>query len=601
VYRCCPKREAAQYRAAPWAWSERNLASFSSEGPTVSGRIKPDVVAPGAFIAGAHSDGDVRSLQCAYGPGVSTSALSRAALYTLGGTSVSAPLIAGAAALLREYLVRVRGLANPSGYLRKAMLIHAAQRLTGLRTTGPEGKGTELPTQVPNAAYGYGSVNLEKVIPVEDLAVLLPQNQNPVARGASSSSGSNSSSSGGSSSGPGQQRQQRQHGSKRASGAALSPWLIVHDRVAAQFPDSSSSSSSSSNNNNRAAFGLCVHIDPAGASGLRRALRVTVAWYDPPAAPSITGVGIVSNLEVAVLAPGVDPGQSGVGSGVGSGGAGGGVFTPSPSVDGVYRPQQPAAATTTKLVEIDFPRSRGAYRVLVVDRSATQGQVGTAPQRFALVVTGPIVGSHVLEDPFLSACDDASSGLGTNGTTLAGAAPRIETTQSADGTTGGAPPVLIAFAVIMPLCLILAAAGVFGLVRRQQLLKEQNEASSSASRCSSHNSTSNVDGNNDDDGDDDDDLGNDIENNLRSSSNNNNLRGSSSNNNLRSNSSNNNLRSSSNAERNAERNVDHSSGPVPARAFASRLSSGRLSPISIGSRPGSTAALEDFFSGRGGS
>ncbi|NJL32768.1 MAG: hypothetical protein HC893_01555 [Chloroflexaceae bacterium] len=72
----------------------------------------------------------------------------------LGGTSSATALTAGAAALVREWLVTVQELTNPSAALLKALLING----TASMGVGQYGTDTvqELPTQSPNAVNGWG-------------------------------------------------------------------------------------------------------------------------------------------------------------------------------------------------------------------------------------------------------------------------------------------------------------------------------------------------------------------------------------------------------------------------------------------------------------
>jgi hypothetical protein len=65
------------------------VASFSSRGPTADGRIKPDIMAPGAGTLSAAGDASHADGNC----------LTKA----LSGTSMACPTAAGAAALLRQY------------------------------------------------------------------------------------------------------------------------------------------------------------------------------------------------------------------------------------------------------------------------------------------------------------------------------------------------------------------------------------------------------------------------------------------------------------------------------------------------------------------
>ncbi|HEX4926256.1 MAG TPA: S8 family serine peptidase, partial [Bdellovibrionales bacterium] len=97
------------------------LAAFSSRGPTRDGRIKPDVVAPGTNILSARSS-QTKPTDVMWG------AFNEKYLYA-GGTSMATPLTAGAAAVVREYLVKVRGMVKPSAALIKGILMHTATDL----------------------------------------------------------------------------------------------------------------------------------------------------------------------------------------------------------------------------------------------------------------------------------------------------------------------------------------------------------------------------------------------------------------------------------------------------------------------------------------
>ncbi|WP_167879456.1 S8 family serine peptidase, partial [Methanococcoides sp. NM1] len=93
-----------------------DIASFSSCGPTDDGRIKPDVIAPGTWIA------SIRSSQA--GTGNYWGIVDDDYAY-MGGTSMSTPLTAGTAALVRQYYVENDPI-PPSAALIKATLVNGA-------------------------------------------------------------------------------------------------------------------------------------------------------------------------------------------------------------------------------------------------------------------------------------------------------------------------------------------------------------------------------------------------------------------------------------------------------------------------------------------
>ena len=144
--------------------TRHHLSGWSSRGPTGDYRYKPDVVAPGEYVRSAASDGALGGRTCGL-----TSSL---------GTSMSTPLVAGAALLVRQYFAEgwhgagVRGSAaprDPSGALVRAVLINSAEPLTG--TVDRTGAGDRVALgPVPSYEQGHGLVQLSSVLPVPGVA-----------------------------------------------------------------------------------------------------------------------------------------------------------------------------------------------------------------------------------------------------------------------------------------------------------------------------------------------------------------------------------------------------------------------------------------------
>lgn len=123
------------------------MAATSSRGPTVDGRTKPDLVAPGSNILSTRS-----SLASGTGWGAFD-----AYYMWSGGTSTSAPLTAGAAAVMRQYLIDAEMITAPSAALLKAALLNSAEDISPGQYAG------EIPS-LPNSVAGWGRLNLNNAL-----------------------------------------------------------------------------------------------------------------------------------------------------------------------------------------------------------------------------------------------------------------------------------------------------------------------------------------------------------------------------------------------------------------------------------------------------
>lgn len=123
----------------------------SSMGPTTDGRIKPDICAPGSYIL---------STRTARAPVGNFNAVSTNANYAyMSGTSMATPLVAGCAALVRQWLVERRGFAGtpPTAALMKAILTGGAHDMFS-------DAGTNVRSAAPNGQEGWGRVDLDETL-----------------------------------------------------------------------------------------------------------------------------------------------------------------------------------------------------------------------------------------------------------------------------------------------------------------------------------------------------------------------------------------------------------------------------------------------------
>lgn len=128
------------------------ILESNNDGNTGDGVYIDDVrIVEGAFIGGTLSD-----------YGIAAAGTPEDDNYILmGGTSMSTPLTAGSAAIVRQYYTDERGLGYMSGALLRATLINGAEDIT----PGQYGAGAnqEIPAR-PNNVEGWGRVNINNTL-----------------------------------------------------------------------------------------------------------------------------------------------------------------------------------------------------------------------------------------------------------------------------------------------------------------------------------------------------------------------------------------------------------------------------------------------------
>ena len=147
----------------PSAGNKEQMAAFSSRGPASDGRIKPDVVAPGTWVLSGYSD----KFQQQYDP--SANPQDNAYQYDgwgfpfnqnykyMGGTSMSNPLVAGGAAVVRDFYSKTYSGMNASAALVKATIVNSAVDMLDENNDGV----SDNANPIPNRHEGWGRVDLD--------------------------------------------------------------------------------------------------------------------------------------------------------------------------------------------------------------------------------------------------------------------------------------------------------------------------------------------------------------------------------------------------------------------------------------------------------
>ncbi|KNC51981.1 protease [Thecamonas trahens ATCC 50062] len=149
---------------------KNNMACFSSRGPTLDGRYKPDMTAPGDPSLSAYSNGASNTEICG-----------DEAIFPMSGTSMATPTLAGVAALVRQYyvdgyhptgsVVSANRMASPTAALIKATLLTGAIGHTGrvdtnsdCSSSGTKRNFADMSREEKRYYEGYGHVQLDQVL-----------------------------------------------------------------------------------------------------------------------------------------------------------------------------------------------------------------------------------------------------------------------------------------------------------------------------------------------------------------------------------------------------------------------------------------------------
>lgn len=133
------------------ASNPRDPAPYSSIGPVIGGRMKPDVVAPGTAILSV----------CSRDPAITEAMRQRGGptkdddWVFKSGTSMATPLVAGCCAALRQAVIAA-GVGNPSAALIKALLIN------GALASGETHESAASAESKPDGENGFGFVDISR-------------------------------------------------------------------------------------------------------------------------------------------------------------------------------------------------------------------------------------------------------------------------------------------------------------------------------------------------------------------------------------------------------------------------------------------------------
>ena len=125
-----------------------SVANFSSLGPSLDGRVKPDLVAPGVAICSGRAE--EAKIPSGWSCGTGSHSNGDELYMSLSGSSQATAVAGGSVSLIREYLREHVGVSSPTASLLKATAINGALDL-GV-------------ANIPNAQEGWGQISVSNTV-----------------------------------------------------------------------------------------------------------------------------------------------------------------------------------------------------------------------------------------------------------------------------------------------------------------------------------------------------------------------------------------------------------------------------------------------------
>lgn len=125
-----------------------SVANFSANGPSLDGRVKPDLVAPGVSICSGRAE--EASIPIGWSCGTGTHSNGEDLYMSLSGSSQATAVAGGSVSLIREFIREEVGISSPSASLLKAASINGAIDL-GV-------------ANIPNSQEGWGQISVSNTV-----------------------------------------------------------------------------------------------------------------------------------------------------------------------------------------------------------------------------------------------------------------------------------------------------------------------------------------------------------------------------------------------------------------------------------------------------